>query len=208
MHFLSVCQGFEAKFDPDKLRFSVFARGDWGVHDPGKLRFLTFARGSARNLTLANRVFRLLPVVRCEIRPWLIAFFGLCQGFSAKFNPGKDTFLPFTRVAAQISPWQSRFSSTVHGHILVLHNRAAIAIPSGAPPQPRRHRHSQRRSASTAPPSPFPAALRLNRAAIPIPSGAPPQLRRTSQRIELAASLCVACKSIPVVKMALQNTTG
>ena len=40
----------------------------------------------------------------------------------------------------------------------------------------------------TAPPTPFPAALRLNRAAISIPSGAPPQPRRNPDSQRRSAS--------------------
>lgn len=149
---------------PWQTAFFNFRQGFGAKFDPGKSRFSTFASGSVRNPTLANCVFWSLPgVIRASAILAKTLFYRL-PGSLHKFHLGKVAFLRQFMVIYLFS--------------------------------------------ITAPPSPFPAALRLNCAANTVPSGAPPQPSYASQRIELAASLCVACKSIPVVKMALQNTTG
>ena len=121
-------------------------------------------------------------------------FFPLCQGFGAKFDPGKSHFLVVCQGrCANFHLCKVAFLRQFMV-IPILHNRAASTVPSGAPLQPRRQHHSQRRSASTAPPTPFPAALhfqtappaplpaalRLNRTANTIPSGAPLSNRAAS----------------------------
>ena len=86
-------------------------------------------------------------------------------------------FEGFARVTSQIftlakslffdSSWSYLFSITAPPAPFptALHlNRAANTVLSGAPLQPRRQHHSQRRSASTAPPTPFLAALHFQTA--------------------------------------------
>lgn len=130
---------------PWQTAFFNFRQGFGAKFDPGKSRFSTFASGSVRNPTLANCVFWSLPgVIRASAILAKTLFYRL-PGSLHKFHLGKVAFLRqfmviyLFSITAPPSPFPAALRL----------NCAANTVPSGAPPQPRRHPHSQRRSAST-----------------------------------------------------------
>ena len=119
------------------------------------------------------------------MRPWLVRVFSACQGCAALAgagffrlpglcSPGWCAFLPFARVvwswlvrvfsfARVMQPWLMRvfsFAKVMQPRLICI-----FVIGQGRVhflTKLRCHHHFQRRSAfKTAPPSPFPAALRL-----------------------------------------------
>ena len=134
--------------DPGKLRFLVFARGDWGVRDPGKPLFLVFARGGWGAHDPGKSCF--LDFTRGDwgaLDPGKARFLSVCQGHFATFHLGKTDLLRqfmviyLFSITAPSAPFPAALSL----------NRAAIFTPNGAPLQSRRHLHSQRSSASSSP---------------------------------------------------------
>ena len=152
--------------NPGKVSFSQFARGDLGWIDPGISYFSQFARGANDRINPGKASFS--PFTRGAIGmtdPGKPSFLPFARDAGGKLDPGIFTFSPFARV-------NSKKSSVNLARTLSI-AAPPTAFSASLLPQPRRQRHSQRRSfrnraassilsgapSATAPPTAFSAAL-------------------------------------------------
>ena len=145
------------------MLFILFCQGCLGVPDPGKYSFFHFARGTKRKSTQLSAFFRLTSSCSHCYKHYCAA--STIPSGAPLFTAPPTPFPAALRFLSRRQRHPQRRSAF---------HRAANTIPSGAPLSPRHQHHFQRRSTFhrtastipsgaplfTAPPTPFPAALR------------------------------------------------